>query len=307
MLGGLYLFATRYDPQPAIAPTPVRAVPAVDAATLTRKARVILVTLDGARWQQVLDPDGPLKHTLAAARANGAILPGRISGRIALSLPGYQAIALGHATDCEANTCPRVTEETVSEALARQLPGKVATFGSWARLQRSATARDGSVHVDLPEEGPNGGVRWENARLDAVTAPRALAYWVAERPRFLHLALLDMDELAHARDGDGVTAALAAADVTIGRLLAEIAALPADERALTTVLVTTDHGRGWGPMSFDHSPFGASRTLFLLAIGDPVRGGGGAFTQAQLRPTIERLFGLCAPGAIPAIVDPACP
>lgn len=290
VLGAVYLVATRFEPDAVCTATPLREPPPVDAATLKARARVLLITLDGVQWREALDPDGPLKQTLAAARA---VLPGKTSGVIPLSLPGYQAIALGHATGCATNQCPRVAEETLSEGLARELAlpvDQVATVGSWARLARAASSKDGAVRVDVPDEGPHPNVPWPNARLDADTAERAFALWRTQRPRFLHLALLDMDEWAHANDPAAATRALREADATISRFLA---AIPADDLPFTTVLVTTDHGRGWGPLAFDHGPFDAARSIFLLAIGARVRGGEGAFTQVQIRPTVERLFGLC--------------
>jgi hypothetical protein len=304
----LFAIATLYDPRPNLRATPVRETSRVDSATLQRSARVILITLDGARWQEVLDENGPLRHTLEAARANGAILSGRTSSRLPKSLPGYQAISGGHETACEDNQCPRISTETLSEGLARRMslpPEQVATFGSWARLVRSASSRDGTVFVDLPAEGAHPDVPWPNARRDDETIERAMKHWTTVRPRFLHLALLDMDEWAHAREPERMVEALEAADVAIGGVLAQVELLPADERRLTTVIVTTDHGRGFGPMWVDHGPFAAARTIFLLAIGDTVRGGEGEFTQAQIRPTVERLFGGCANGAIEAIAGPS--
>lgn len=294
-LGAAAALALKLNCAPSLADAVKREVPTVDAATRQAKARVVLITLDGARWQDVLDPEGPLKQTLAAARSNGLVLRGETSSQVPLSLPGFQAIALGKQTACEDNACPRVTEPTVAEVIAERLklpPEQVALFGSWARLVRAFAAKDGAVHVDLPPEGPNPGVPWPNARLDAETADRALAHWAKHRPRFMHLALLDMDEWAHAQEREKMVGALAAADATIARVRAEVARLPEEERRLTTVLVTTDHGRGLGPMWFDHGPFEAARTIWLLAIGDQVGGDRTTFTQAELRPMIEAALGL---------------
>lgn len=295
VLGGLGTLALKLNCGPSIAGASKRSVEAVDAATLQAKGRVVLITLDGARWQDVLEADGPLKRTLAAARANGFVLQGTTSSRVPLSLPGYQAIAVGKQTACDDNLCPRVTEPTVSEAIAEKLklpPAQVATFASWARIARSASAKDGAVLVDVPPEGRNPGVPWPNARLDADTAALALAHWRAHRPRFLHLALLDMDEWAHAQERERMIGALEAADATIDALLNELGRLPADERALTTVLVTTDHGRGLGPLWSDHGPYDAARTIWLLGIGDRVSTDRASFTQADVRPMIEAGFGL---------------
>jgi hypothetical protein len=278
----------------------------VTAAELQRHARVILVTLDGARWQDVLDQDGALRSpvetpampkTLELVRQNGVALAARTSSAIPLSLPGYQALATGQQTPCSDNDCTRVTLETVAEALTRRLPvgaNTAVVFASWARLAFAATSQDGAVMVDAPPPGPPhvGGPPWEDARWDAETADRALAFWRTERPRFMHLALLDMDEFAHRRDVAGTLAALHAADDVISRLVDEVKALPEPERRLTTILVTADHGRGPGRLWPAHGAYAASRDIFLLAIGDAVVGGEQQVEQVDVRPTIERLVGL---------------
>ncbi|MDP3504846.1 MAG: sulfatase-like hydrolase/transferase [Myxococcales bacterium] len=280
----------------------------VTASELQRHARVILVTLDGARWQDVLDQPGALRSasappampkTLELVRQNGVALAARTSSAIPLSLPGYQALATGRQTPCTDNDCERVALETVAEALARRLPAgsnTAAVFASWAQLAFAATAREGAVLVDAPPRGPAhpGGPPWEDARWDTETADRALAFWRTERPRFIHLALLDMDEFAHRRDVAGTLAALHAADDVISRLVDEVKALPENERRLTTVLVTADHGRGPGRLWPAHGAYAASRDIFLLAIGDAVAGGEQPVEQVDVKPTIERLFGLSA-------------
>ncbi len=301
-------------------PSVKRASFEVTAAELQRHARVILVTLDGARWQDVLDQPGALRSsseppampkTLELVRQNGVALAARTSSVIPLSLPGYQALATGHHTPCSDNDCPRVTLETVAEALTRRLPAganTVAVFASWARLAFAATSRDGVVRVDAPPRGPPrvGGPPWEDARWDAETADRALAFWRTERPRFMHLALLDMDEFAHRGDVAGTLAALHAADDVISRLADAVKALPELDRRLTTLVVTADHGRGPGRLWPAHGAYAASRDVFVLAIGDAVVGGEQAVEQVDVRPTIERLFGLNAEGgegrAVEAIV-----
>lgn len=287
-------------------PSVKRAGLEVTASELQRHARVILVTLDGARWQDVLDQAGALRasseapampKTLELVRRNGVALAARTSSAIPLSLPGYQALATGQQTPCADNDCARVDRETIAEALARRLaPGSnsVAVFASWARLAFAATSHDGAVLVDVPPRGPPsaGGPPWDDARWDAETAGRALAFWRTERPRFMHLALLDMDEFAHRRDVGGTLAALHAADDVIGSLADELKALPDAERRLTTILITADHGRGPGRLWPAHGAYAASRDLFLLAIGDAVVGGEQRVEQVDVRPTIERLFGL---------------
>lgn len=275
------------------------------AGLLREKAHVLLVTLDGARWQDVLAQPGAFSATpampklLALVAQNGVALPATTSSTVPLSLPGYQALAAGGPTSCEGNDCARITTETLAEGLARRLAlpsEQVAVFASWARLSFAATSADGTVTVDAPARAQPrpGGPPWEDARWDSETATLALAHLARHRPRFLHLALLDTDEWAHRRDTGRTVEALRSADDAIARLLDVVRSWPEDERRLTTLLVTTDHGRGPGALWHSHAPFDASRDIFLVAVGDLVRGGDDVATHADVRPTVERLLGLCA-------------
>ena len=90
-----------------------------------------------------------------------------------------------------------------------------------------------------------------------------------------------------------VARALRQADEAIAQLLAEVALLPEGERGLVTLLITTDHGRGPGPLWADHGAYPSSRDIFLLALGALVPGGASGFTQADLPPTVGALLGLC--------------
>ncbi|MCA3016199.1 MAG: alkaline phosphatase family protein [Myxococcaceae bacterium] len=305
VLGSVVVATTRVE-RLAVPVAKAREQPAVSASALQRGARVILVTLDGARWQDVLDRPGALAgparampKLLEVVAKNGVALPATTSSSVPLSLPGYQALAAGRRTACADNDCGRITHETLAEAVARRLslpPQQVAVFASWARLAFAASARDGAVTVDVPPRGPPtpGGPPWEDARWDADTASRAVAHLRAHRPRLLHLALLDMDEYAHLGDAPRTVEALRRADDVIATLLEEVRRWGAEERRLTTLIVTADHGRGPGRLWTSHSAYGASRDVFVLAAGDLVRGGSTAdVTQADVRPTVERLLGLC--------------
>ncbi len=289
---------------------------ATTAAELQAHARVILVTLDGARWQDVLDQPGALRNSdeppampklLKLIRARGVALPATTSSALPLSLPGYQAIAAGHQTRCDDNDCARIAEETLAEELARRLhvpPDQVAIFASWARLANAATSRDGAVLVDAPPLGPPyaGGPPWEDARWDADTAARALAHWTEKKPRFMHLALLDMDEQAHRRDAAATVAALRSADDVVTKLITEFDQLPEAERRLTTLLITADHGRGPGRLWPSHTAYASSRDIFLVALGLLVQPDVLTTSQAELRPMVERLFGLCSSSPVKAVV-----
>lgn len=265
---------------------------------LRTRARVILVTLDGPKREDIFSPALMPKLHAALKQRRGALLEARAASSMALSLPGYQALATGVVTKCLDNECPRVAQDTVAEFLAERLAlerDEVAVFASWSRMRRAVAQGDARVLIDAPDDGPprEGGPLWKNARFDAQTFDAALAHLTRTRPRFLQVSFLDMDEWAHAGFREEYEAALGDADARIAHLLDWVESLPPDERALTTVLITSDHGRGhgdWREHGFFHRGSGET---FLAAF--PVRGvvGRAEVDQRDVRPTIERLFGFC--------------
>lgn len=268
------------------------------AALLHASARVIFITLDGPLRDDVLA--GPHMPGLQeAVRTRGVAFAADTASWMALSLPGYQAMAAGALTPCRDNDCPRIAVETMAERVAHglHLPrDAVAVFASWSRLARAASSRDGDVFVDAPDDGPvhEGGPPWHNARFDEETFSRAREYWQAHHPRFLHLAFLDTDEWAHQGLRPEYERALRETDARVQEVLGWVSALPAEEAALTTVVLASDHGRGRGNWT-EHGLFErGSGDIFMAAIGPLVRRGEpGSADQRDLRPTVERLFGLC--------------
>ncbi len=273
-----------------------------DAAADVASSRVILVTIDGVRWQDVNAENMPV--LTQRVKSSGVMWRGvnaMTSSLAPVSLPGYQTLMVGRSM-CIDNACSRVTDETLPERVARELalpPEQVAVFASWSRLARAASAKDGSIVVDAPPEGsPHAdrskgetGPPWANARWDHETSRRALAHLERHKPRFFYLSLLDVDEHAHARDRAAMLQALREGDRVLARIFTWVDALPADERARTTVIVTTDHGRGPGPFWFDHrSAFPAAREIFMAIVG--ARSTVTSVSQADVRPTIEALMGL---------------
>lgn len=299
-IGVLLLTAACVGGAMAMRKRPFSAAPknAARADRLRAQARVILITLDGPLRDDVLT--GPHMPGLQqAVRAGGIAFPAEASSSMALSLPGYQAIAAGALTGCVDNECARIEQETMAELVARSLklePAKVAVFASWSRLVRAASSRDGTVFVDAPDDSPSrdGGPRWRNARLDAETFARARAHWQAHQPRFLHLAFLDTDEWAHLGLRPEYEQSLRETDARIVEVLGWVAALPPEEAALTTVLLASDHGRGRNDWTRHGLLEPGSGEIFVAAIGPLVKGGEpGQVDQRDLRPTVERLFGLC--------------
>jgi len=126
---------------------------------------VVLVVLDGARWQDVFvgaDPQlaaeartaaptarelMPHLHALIADRGAALGAPGHgppisASGPNYVSLPGYREIFQGRrATGCADNDCGPPRDATVVDEVADRgdAPGDAAVIASWERIERAAT------------------------------------------------------------------------------------------------------------------------------------------------------------------------
>ena len=133
-----------------------------------RTRNVILVTVDGARWQEIfagvearraeahgmlscnqLDADELMPNLHGRLIAGGVALgaPGRgapviSSGPNFVSLPGYLEIATGRVgSGCASNLCGAVREPTLLDELhvgAGLDVGEVAVISSWERIERAA-------------------------------------------------------------------------------------------------------------------------------------------------------------------------
>jgi len=316
---------------------------------------VVLVTLDGVRWQDALVG---IDATLAPGRAAGgglaAVMP-RTHARVAtsgfalglgggcatmrtegganVSLPGYTELLTGRPTACRDNECPRVALPTILDEVARR-GGSAASIASWEALDRAASATDevvvsagstpwrgprpASPELDAALAGAQGVAPYPGVALyrpDVHTAKIALAYLFAVRPAALHVALGDTDEWGHRGDYAAYLDALRLADDFLGTMADRLEA--AGDLARTTVIVTTDHGRGDGFRDHGAAHPGSERT-FVLGFGGgmPARGivcGQGEVLTTDVAPTMRALLGLPPDGTphagvpIGEIVDAVAP
>jgi hypothetical protein len=240
----------------------------------------------------------PNLHALAAdgTALSGGSQPGiAASGPNFVSVPGYMELFTGRRwTGCTGNGCGRVKWPTIADeiaALPSVVPNDVAVIASWDGVGRAASrdpskltlsvgrttgeTRDrlridarASALLDAGERaGPYPGIG--DFRSDAATAEIALHYLATHRPRFLFLGLGESDEYGHRNDYRGYLRALAYADGVIGRLARILSELEHDGRA-TTLIVTTDHGRGKDFQ--DHgAAYPESARIWLVGAGWGIR------------------------------------
>jgi Type I phosphodiesterase / nucleotide pyrophosphatase len=269
---------------------------------------VIFLTWDGVRWQDFFDQgaDAPFgvfwkKHAAQAAIADLEAKNGPVK-----SLPAYQEMMVGAATPCDGNRCGRVEQETLVDRLvALGWSRKLAVVGSWGTLEH-AISKQPRAFVDVGRHDGEPLPPWGDARKDADTWAKALKALEA-KPRFLWISLNDADEWGHRGSRVSYASQLRRYDLWLDALLTQLAAMPGYGEN-TTVVVTTDHGRGEGESWTEHGDdHPAARRVFALALGRGVAPGrtNGA-DHRGLRGTLEKLLGL-APKTPPIAALVAAP
>lgn len=251
-----------------------------------------------------------------------------------VSYPGYSEAFVGHADPrVSSNDHAPNENRTVFEWLNEQpsFAGRVAAFATWSAFGRIFNIRrsrlplfDGRERELALEEEP--GVsdptpaswlarayeavrqRVSGSVLDRLTERAARIYRERHHPRVLFIGFGETDRWAHAARYDRYLQSAHAVDAYLATLWANVQANP-DTRDRTTLIVTTDHGRGDGIRWSDHGPnvVGADR-LWIAAIGPdiPALGvrHGVPTTQSQVAATIAAALGLDWQEAEPQAAPP---
>lgn len=292
---------------------------------------VVLVTLDGARHQEIFggielealrsqlrDRDVLESHPLykrfwasTPEERRQKLLPffwgtlmrehGSIAGNPArksrvhlrnghwFSYPGYAEMLHGRAhdqtitsNDPVQNPYPTVLEFLKTRAgLSAQ---HVALFGSWSVFNAIGEKAPGSITINAgfeKWESPDPEVArlsalqfetltpWEAVRHDAYTFRFAMDHIARHRPRVIYLALGETDDWAHDGRYDRVLDAYVQTDRYLRQLWEWLQSQP-DYRGRTSILLTTDHGRGSGTKEWrDHGAKTAGSGETWMAFASP--------------------------------------
>ena len=161
-----------------------------------RTENVVLVTIDGVRWQDVFGGVDPAMATMAGMRADDVVdaeglMPnlyalaraGAVSGAPGhgramtatgpnyVSLPGYLEIFTGSRdVGCRTNGCDATKMRTFLDAARDNLAVRdedIAVISSWDALARAASS---APHRIAMSAGRTGGVSREKVRVDDVAA-----------------------------------------------------------------------------------------------------------------------------------------
>jgi hypothetical protein len=188
-----------------------------------------------------------------------------LANRHWFSYPGYAEMLVGRARDdvIKSNDPVQNPSPTVLEFLRErlQLPQEgVAVFASWNVFNAIAESRPGSITINAGFEDydhRDAQVKalsalqfqtptpWPTVRHDIYTARFALAHLALHKSRVLYLALGETDDWAHDGRYDRVLEAFARTDAILRELWTWLQTQP-EYRGRTSLLITTDHGRGRG-------------------------------------------------------------
>ena len=306
-----------------------------------RSENIVVVTLDGFRWQELfggadslLTFDTAAKYSTAYVKehfwaptaeerrrkllpffwseiaSKGVLLGNRAYGNYFnnanpywFSYPGYNEIFTGFP-DTAVNSNDKIPNknENVFEFLNKlpEYKNKTVVFGSWdvyssifnaARsgllvndgyrdLQGNLTAGE-ALYNKLQHEMPaifHGG-----ERVDVATFHLALEYMKAHKPKLIYFGLGDTDEFAHGGMYDFYLDAAQNTDDWIRQIWEYVQSTPG-YKDRTTLIITTDHGRGLatgGNWQHHGQRIAEAGEMWMAAIGPSVKKGGESKMKAQ--------------------------
>lgn len=242
-----------------------------------------------------------------------------VSNQHWFSYPGYAEILTGAAQPTiDSNKGVASPAPTSFEVVRKEKSlgfHEVATFASWEVLQpASMTAPDqfftNAGYSHMPAELLRADTRlldqlqddvktpWDDVRHDAVTFPLALGYLRDKQPRLLYISFAETDDWAHMRRYDRTLQAAHYLDRSLRDLWATLQSMDR-YRGRTTLIITTDHGRGqtldnW---TSHNAETPGSNEIWIGVFGPDTPDLGAltatkGYTQGQVASTILKFFGL---------------
>ncbi len=240
-----------------------------------------------------------------------------VSNAYRVSYPGYSEILTGRADNdrIRGNDKIQNPNQTVLEFVRHKLgltQADVALIGTWEVFQFIGESRPGTITINAGYRAIHGSPRldelsraqfdvltpWNGERHDYFTFEIALEYLKLAKPRLLHIAFGETDSWAHDQRYDRVLESIHYFDHCLEKLWDTLESLP-EYRRSTTLIVTSDHGRGrtladWG--NHGHDVEGADR-VWLAVRGPDTQARGempesGTIAQRDIAPTILELLGI---------------
>lgn len=330
---------------------------ALSGCAAERGHSVILVTIDGVRWQEIFNgADLKLieekKETAAATKKafwresveerrkalapflwetvgrEGQLLgdvhsgsPVLVTNRYKISYPGYHELLSGFASDTiSSNSKVPNPSPTVLEWLHRRpgFQGLVAAYCSWDVFPAILNRERCGFPVVAGEPSPTLLGRlsaevsppWDGSVYDAFVFHAGLQYLQEKKPRVFYFAFGDPDEHAHRGSYDDYLEAIQRIDHWLRELWNTVQSIP-EYRGKTSLLVTSDHGRGDNAAEWrsHNNKVNGAGYIWVAALGPRVAPTGPwsehePFTQAQVAATVASLVGEDYPSAVRQAAPP---
>jgi Type I phosphodiesterase / nucleotide pyrophosphatase len=241
----------------------------------------------------------------------------RVTNGMAFSYPGYNEMITGHPDPkIDSNGFGPNPNLSVFEWLNRapEFHGKVAVYGTWNVFQNIFNEKRSGLVMqtgwDPPEKGnltPRQELMNELYRsmtpLDDEDTYNSfiqiplLEYVKTGQPRVLFVGYGETDNWAHSGRYDLVLQSAHGFDRFVQQLWDQMQAMP-EYRDSTTFILTTDHGRGSGPVEWkDHGvDEKGSENIWIAVLGPDTRARGereniAPVTQAQIAATVAAFLG----------------
>ena len=256
-----------------------------------------------------------VRGQLLGDAAHGSVA--RVTNGLNFSYPGYNEVLTGRADPrIDTNDHPPNPNLTVFEWLGTRpgFEGKVAAFGTWDAFPRIFNRERAKIHLwagwEEPFPGATDSTRrllnelsrtttrtWDDLSYDAFMQALVRDYVMREKPRVLFIGYGETDVWAHDGKYDKLLRSAQQTDRFIGDLWVLMQSMPR-YRGKTTLIITTDHGRGDGPKAWrDHGKDVAGADNIWMAVIGPDTPARGArtdlapVTQGQVAATIAALLG----------------
>jgi hypothetical protein len=246
-----------------------------------------------------------------ARRSAGAVTNG-----LKFSYPGYNEMISGVAdTRINSNSYGPNPNITVFEWLNGKpaFRGRVTALATWDAFRDIFNADRSGIDVRAgwtpPFPSPRGERQalinelfrtttrlWPDNVLDALTHQTLLEYLRTAAPRVLFVGYGETDEWAHAGRYDLTLRTARQVDAFIGELWTVMQSMPA-YRGTTTFIITTDHGRGDGPVNWKRhgEDVVGAEAIWMAILGPDTPALGEVsntpFTQSQVAATLAALLG----------------
>ena len=242
----------------------------------------------------------------------------KVTNGMIFSYPGYNEMLSGFPDErIDSNAKRPNPNVTVLEWLNRRAPfaGRVAAFTSWDVFPYIINEPRSGIPVNSGWEAidDDGGLSGrevllnelmrssfhpsEEVRDDAITLHAALEYLRRHGPRVLYIGLDRTDTSAHNGRYDRYLRAAHKTDQMLRELWESIESIP-QYAGRTTLVITTDHGRGVAPRTWrDHGDDVPGADNVWIAVMGPdtlplgVRSATETLTQAQVAATLAGFLG----------------